>query len=79
MVLKMQCTWTFTKRFTQARRQYLAAGWVQKPEGGPHVWNTVLDVWSNQGAKREMGGHRFQMGGRAPQLVMALALPFPCH
>jgi len=42
----------------------------QKPEGraknqkgGPHFKNTVLDVCSNQGTKREMGGHRFQMGG----------------
>jgi len=26
----------------------------------------VLDVCSNQGAKREMWGHIFQMGGRAP-------------
>jgi len=46
----------------QARRQYLAAGGPktrrrgQKPEGGPHLKNTVLDVYSNQGAKREMGG-----------------------
>ena len=35
----------------------------QKPEGGPHFENTVLDVCSNRWAKREMGGHRFQMGG----------------
>jgi len=27
----------------------------QKPEGGPHFKNTVLDVRSNQGVKREMG------------------------
>jgi len=43
-------------RYYQARRQDIAAG-------GPHFKNTVLDVCSNQGAKREMGGHRFQMGG----------------
>jgi len=37
-----------------------------KNRGWSHFYNTVLDVCSNQGAKREMGGHRFQMGGRAP-------------
>jgi len=65
----------------QAHRQDLAVGGPknkrrgQKPEGGPHFENTVLDVCSNMGAKREMGGHIFQMGGRAPlapQLTMAL-------
>jgi len=48
-------------------RQGLAAGGGgKKTEGGaqnqkevPHFKNTVLDVCSNQGAKREMGGHRF--------------------
>jgi len=35
---------------------------------GPHFKNTVLDVCGNRGAKREMGGHRFQMGGRASLL-----------
>jgi len=38
----------------------------QNQKGGPHFYNAVLDVCSNRGAKREMGGHRFQMGGRAP-------------
>jgi len=38
----------------------------QKLEGGPHFKNTVLDVCSNQGAKREMGGTDFKWGGRAP-------------
>jgi len=38
----------------------------QKPKGGAHFKNTVLDVCSNRGVKREMGGHRFQMGGWAP-------------
>jgi len=38
----------------------------QKTETGPHFKNTVLNVCINQRAKREMGGHRFQMGGRAP-------------
>jgi len=59
----------------QALRQDLAAGGGpktkrrgQKQEPGPHLQNTVLDVCSNKGAKREMGGHRFQMGGRAPLL-----------
>jgi len=33
---------------------------------GPHLKNTVLDVCRNQGAKRELGRHRFQMGDRAP-------------
>jgi len=31
--------------------------------GGPHFKNTVMDVCSNWWAKREMGGHQFQMGG----------------
>jgi len=34
-----------------------------KTRRGPHFKNTILDVCSNRGAKREMGGHRFQMGG----------------
>jgi len=48
----------------QARRQDIAAGGAQKPggaknqKGGTHK-NTVLDVCSNQGVKREMGRHRF--------------------
>jgi len=54
---------------TQGRRQDLVAGGAntrrrgQKTEGGSHFWNTVLDICSNQGAKRETGGHRLQMGG----------------
>jgi len=58
---------------TQARRQDLAAGGGQKPEGGaknqkggPHFLNTLLDVCSNQGPKREMGCTDFKWGGRAP-------------
>ena len=50
----------------QARRQDLVAGGAKNQKRGPHFQNTVLDVCSNQRAKREMGGHRFQMGGRAP-------------
>jgi len=38
----------------------------QKPEGGAHFQNTVLDVCSNQGAKCEMGGTYFKLWGRAP-------------
>jgi len=38
----------------------------QKPEGGPHLKNTVWDACSNQEAKREMGGTDFKWGGRAP-------------
>ena len=45
-------------RYYQARRQDIAAG-------GPHFKNTVLDVCSNQGAKREMRGTDFKLGGRA--------------
>jgi len=37
----------------------------QKPEGGSTFENTVLDVCSNQGAKREMRGTDFKLGGRA--------------
>jgi len=46
----------------QARSQNLAARGAKNQMGGPHFYNTVLGVWSNQGAKREMGGNRFQMG-----------------
>jgi len=42
----------------------------QKPAGGAHFKNIVLDVCNNQGAKCEMGGTDFKWGGRAP-----LALP----
>jgi len=57
---------------TQARRQNLAARGAKKTEGGAKKQkgatfkNTVLDICSNRWTKREMGGHRFQMGGRAP-------------
>jgi len=37
-----------------------------KTRRGAHFLNTVLDVCSNQGPKREMEGHRLEMGGRAP-------------
>jgi len=53
-------------RVSQARRKDLAAGGAKNQKVGPHFQNTVLDVCSNQGSKREMGGHQFQMGGRAP-------------
>jgi len=66
----------------QARRQDLAAGgpktrWSgpKTKRGGPHFSNTVLDVCSNRGSKREMGGQRFQMGwpdNTAPPLATAL-------
>jgi len=46
----------------QARRQDTAGG-TKNQKGGEHFKNTVLDVCSNQVAKREMGGHRFQMWG----------------
>jgi len=36
----------------------------QKPERGTHFKNTVLDVCSNQGAKREMGGTDLKGGGQ---------------
>ena len=58
--------------YLQARRQDLAVGGPktkkrgQKPEGGPIFSNTVLDVCSNRGAKREMGGTDFKWGDRAP-------------
>ena len=73
--------------YDQARSQDVAAGWPhtrrsgQKPEWGAkarrgaHLKNTVLDVCSNQGAKREMRGHRFQMGGLSTTaLPLATAL-----
>jgi len=56
----------------QARRQDLGAGGGKNQKEGPktrrgaHFQNRVLDVCNNRGAKCEMGGNRFQMGGRAP-------------
>jgi len=57
----------------QARRQDLAAGGAKNQmegqknkSGASFSKNIVLDVCSNRGAKREIGGQRFQMGGRAP-------------
>jgi len=41
-------------------------GGAKNQKGKPHFENTVLDECSNQGAKREMVEHRFQMGKRAP-------------
>ena len=70
----------------QARRQDLAAGGGQKPDGGAKnrrgatFLNTVLDVCSNRGAKREIGGQRFQMGGRAPlPLAVFIISGVSCH
>jgi len=54
---------------TQGRRQDLVAGGRQNQKEGPktrrgsHFWYIVSDICSNQGAKREMGGHRLQMDG----------------
>jgi len=50
----------------QARSQDLAAGGAKKQKVGPRFQNTALDVCSNQGAKREMGGTDFKWGNRAP-------------
>jgi len=49
----------------QARRQDLAAR-GQKPEGGPHFKNTVLDVCSKRGPNVKWGGTDFTLRGRAP-------------
>jgi len=35
----------------------------QKPQGGPHFLNTILDVCRNWGAKHEMGHTHFKMCG----------------
>jgi len=45
-----------------------------KPEEGAHFKNTVLDVCSNQGANREMGGTDLKWGAAplAPPLATAL-------
>ena len=54
--------------FEQARRQDLATRGAktrrrgQKPEDGSHFKNSVLDVCSNQEAKREMGDTDFKWG-----------------
>jgi len=45
----------------QIRRQDFAAGGA-KPQGWQHFLNTILDVWSNRGAKCEMGTHLFNEG-----------------
>jgi len=56
----------------QAHRQDVAAGGPktrrrgQKPEGGPHFWNTVLDVCSNRWVKPEMGVTHLKWGWGAP-------------
>jgi len=39
---------------------------AKNQKGEAHFKNTVLDISSNQGAKREMGGTDFKWGGRAP-------------
>jgi len=46
----------------QARRQDIAPGGAKNQKGRPHFKNTVLDVGSNQGAKREWGGTDFKWG-----------------
>jgi len=68
----------------QARRQDLAAGGQkpkkkgQKPdEGATFLKYSIGCMQQPGGAKREMGGHRFQMGGRAP-LPLPLATSLPC-
>jgi len=54
--------------YKQARRQNIAAGGSKnqkegrKTRRGAHFKNTVLDVCSNQGAKREMEGTDFKWG-----------------
>jgi len=58
-----------------SRRGQKTDGGAKNQKGGPHFKNTVLDVCSNRGAKREMGRHRFQMGGpgtTAPPLATTL-------
>ena len=77
----------------QACRQDIAAGGDKNQKEGPktrrggaHFNNTVLDVCSNQGAKREMEGYIFQMGGpdtTAPPAghgppLMAVLLKYRC-
>jgi len=68
----------------QARRQDLAAGGqIQKEgpktsRGGAHFKNTVLDVCSNQGAKREMGGTYFKWGPATTAHPLAAALVTQC-
>jgi len=67
----------------QARRQDLAAGGGQKPDGeaknqkgGPHFENTALDVWSNQGPNVKWGitdfkwgaGHHWPPAGDGPDV-----------
>ena len=67
----------------QARRQDLGGPKTkrrgQKQKGEPHLENTVLDVCSNKGAKRETGRHRFQMGGQAPLAPWLATALFLCN
>ena len=56
----------------QARRQDLAAGGAknqmegQKTEGRATILKYSIGCIQQPGGQREMGGYRFQMGGRAP-------------
>jgi len=54
-------------------------GGAKNKKGGEHLQNTVLDACSNKGTKREMGGHRFQMGGRAPLAPPLATALFLCN
>ena len=49
--------------------------------GGAHFSNTVLDVCSNRGNKREMGGTDFKWGAghHCPPLATALIASKPAH
>jgi len=69
------CTWPVARIEQQGGVKNQKKG--PNTRRGPHFKNTVLDVCSNQGAKREMGGHRFQMEGQAP-LAPPLAMALVC-
>jgi len=71
----------------QARRQDVAAGEAKNQKEGPKTKRGAsflkycIGCMEQPGSKREMGGHRFQMGGgastTAPPLATALRLWLP--
>jgi len=54
-ILQQNCAHALYYYTNQARRPEFNSRGDQKPKGGPHFKNTVLDVCSNLGAKRETG------------------------
>jgi len=57
----------YSQAFKQARRQDLAAGGGQKPEGGAHIFKIQYWIYvATGGPNVKWGGTDFKWGGRAP-------------